>query len=67
MAERFRKRPVEVEAIQWTGDNLWDVIDFTGLHASANKWTWDEYKDVVRREGLKIFTLEGPLSAAIGD
>jgi hypothetical protein len=30
MPERFRKRPVEVEAIQWTGDNLAEVQEFTG-------------------------------------
>jgi hypothetical protein len=30
MPERFRKRPVEVEAIQWTGDNLAELRAFTG-------------------------------------
>jgi preprotein translocase subunit Sss1 len=43
------------------------IIDFTGLHPSAQKWTWEEYEEVVKREGLKIFTLEGPLFASIGD
>lgn len=27
---RRRKRPVEVDTIQWLGDNVGDVIDFTG-------------------------------------
>ena len=27
---RFRKKPVEIEAIQWTGNNLADVQAFTG-------------------------------------
>jgi hypothetical protein len=27
---RFRKRPVEVEAIRWTGDNDTELIAFTG-------------------------------------
>lgn len=27
---RWRKKPVEVEAIQWTGENLADVQAFTG-------------------------------------
>lgn len=27
---RFRKKPVTIEAIQWTGSNLDAVLDFTG-------------------------------------
>jgi hypothetical protein len=64
---KFRKKPVVIEAVQWTGKNLREVIDFTGLHPSATKWTWDEYEAVVRKDGLKIFTMEGPLMATIGD
>jgi len=64
---KFRKKPVVIEAVQWTGDNLREVIDFTGLHPSANKWSWEEYEAVVASEGLKIFTLEGPLMATVGD
>jgi hypothetical protein len=64
---KFRKKPVVIEAVQWTGDNLREVIDFTWLHRSADKWSWDEYVEVVHRSGLKIFTLEGPLMASIGD
>jgi hypothetical protein len=29
----FRSRPVEVDAIQWTGDNLAEVIAWAGRHA----------------------------------
>ena len=64
---KYRKKPVEIEAVQWTGDNLREVIDFTGLHPSAEKWTWEEYEAVVAQDGLKIFTLEGPLKAAVLD
>ena len=64
---RFVKKPVVVEAIQWTGSNLREVIDFCGLHESARHWTWEEYEAVVANEGLKIFTLEGPLHASVGD
>lgn len=69
----FRKKPVAIQAIQWTGDNLKEVIAFTGLHPSANKWTWEEYETVVREQGLRIFTLEdGPSQqvshfASVGD
>ena len=64
---KYRKKPVVISAVYWNGDNLVDVISFTGLHESAKKWTWEEYEEVVRKEGLKIFTLEGPLMATIGD
>jgi len=64
---KFRKKPVVIEAIQWTGDNLREVIDFTGQHPSALKWTWAEYEDMVKERGLKIFTLEGPLMSTVGD
>jgi len=64
---KYRKKPVVIEAIQWTGNNLREIIDFIGLHESANKWTWQEYEAVVSRDGLKIFTLEGPFIASVGD
>lgn len=67
MIKLFKKRPVVIEAIQWNGSNLRQVIDFTGLHKSAEKWTWGEYEMVVAEEGLKIFTLEGAMLASIGD
>jgi hypothetical protein len=59
---------VVIEAIQWTGDNLKEVIEFTGWHESARKlWSWKEYEQIVAEKGLKIFTLEGSLMANIGD
>lgn len=64
---QYRKKPVVVDAVRWTGNNLREVIDFTGLHPSALKWTWEEYEQVVAKDGLKIFTLEGPMMASIGD
>jgi hypothetical protein len=36
---KFRKKPVVIEAMEWNGTNLREVIDFTGLHPSAEKWT----------------------------
>ena len=64
---RYRKKPVTIEAIEWTGDNLREIISLTGLHKSAEKWSWDEYVNVVNIAGLKIFTLEGTMMANIGD
>lgn len=64
---RYRERSVVIFAIRWTGENLKDVVAFTGLHPSASKWTWEEYEEVVRKEGLKIFSPEGPHLASVGD
>lgn len=63
----FRKKPVVIEAIRWTGTNLREIINFTGRHQSIVHWKWEAYEDLVEKEGLKIFTLEGPLMASVGD
>ena len=55
-------------AIKWTGDNLREVISMTGWNESASsKWTWEEYEQVVKEKGLKIFTPDGSAMAGIGD
>ena len=55
-------------AIKWTGDNLREVISMTGWNESASsKWTWEEYEQIVREKGLKIFTSDGSVIANIGD
>lgn len=69
---KFRKKPVVIDAIRWTGDNLADIIQFTDgrppeINTNHAGMKWDEYVDLVRREGLKIFTLEGEHLASIGD
>lgn len=61
------KKPIPVRFIQWTGKNLLDVIRFTGQNASAMDYKWEDYADLVKRDGLKIFSLEGDHKAKIGD
>jgi len=67
MIKQYRKKPVVIEAIKWTGDNLKQVTEFTGQHVSASHYKWEEYEDLVNKNGLKIFTLEGSHMATIGD
>ena len=68
---KYFKKPVIIEAIRWTGKNLREVISFTDgrpdtkSHHAGMKW--EEYEDLVARDGLKIFTLEGKMSATVGD
>ena len=59
---RFRKKPVEVEAIQYEG----------GLSSGSQVWTWANSLDCARDiqvhdEHLKIKTLEGTMRASPGD
>lgn len=54
---KFRKKPVVIEAVQWTGENIHVVLDFM-------RWRNAEH-DTVR--GLTIRTLEGTHHASPGD
>ena len=68
---KFRKKPVVIEAVQWTGENLREIIAFTdgppitrSHHAGM---MWEQYEELVARDGLIIFTLEGQHVATPGD
>ena len=67
----YRKKPVVIQAIRWTGSNLREVIAFTGKHPRWGEWfaTWEEYETRVRADGniVKILTLEGTMHASPGD
>lgn len=65
---KYRKLPVVVEAIQWKGDNLKEVIEMIGLNDSVKHLSWSEYEKLAdENKKLKIFTLEGTMMASIGD
>lgn len=70
-SKKYTKRPVEIEAIKWTGENLADIIAFTGKHPKFNEWfnSFEAYEAHVKADGgiFKIFTLEGVMEASIGD
>lgn len=52
----YRKVPVKIKAIKWTGDNIFAVKEFTNY--TVNNWSDDH---------LTINTLEGPMIADLGD
>ena len=72
-ARLFTKKPVTIAAIQWTGKNLREVIAFTDADSPPDTRTthagmaWEAYTDLVARDGLKIYTLEGTMLANPGD
>jgi len=55
---RFRKRPVEIEAVQWTGHNCTEVYDILNVGGSAWRGQFGS---------LVIPTLEGEVRADPGD
>ena len=55
---KFRKKPVVIEAMQYTGRNATDI----GLWAGVGEWS-DDFLGRV----LTISTLEGEMTADIGD
>ena len=58
---KFRKKPVVIDAIQWTGDNAEEVQTFlfNGHPYAADGWVKGQY--------VEIGTLEGLMVASIGD
>lgn len=54
MIKKYKKKPVVIEAIQWTGDNTFDVFNFVGY-------------DCLESTKLVIHTLEGKHYASVGD
>ena len=56
--KKYRKKPVEVEAIQWTGENIDDVFSFVG--GTIDEWSENDLT-------ITIGTLEGNHLATLGD
>jgi len=61
---RYRKKPVEITAIQWTGNNLQECIYFLG--DSYGGHSADRALNGMRSE-IKVLTLEGNHVASKGD
>lgn len=57
VARAYRKKPVVVEAVQWTGEN----------HAEMCEFIDPEAFEIIPRIGLVIHTLEGDHHASLGD
>ena len=56
---KFRKKPIVIEAIQWTGDNIEEISKFINLFCD---WQY-------RGDEKKLFfnTFEGEMTASIND
>lgn len=58
----FRKKPVEIQAIQWTGENVEALIQFVA--DDSLYFGMDQYDHIT---DLFITTLEGDMKANVGD
>lgn len=71
MILKATKKPVTIECIEWTGDNLKEVLEFTGKSDRFDEWfkSFEDFESYVKSDGsiFKIFTLEGVMSASVGD
>lgn len=57
---RFRKKPVEIEAVQWTGDNPEEIAIFTAEADSCVAYSDNDPRVIIE-------TLEGTMTATAGD
>lgn len=57
MIKKYRKKPVEIEAVQWTGDNLAELRKMDGFNSVHTCFGGR----------LNIKTLEGMMFASVGD
>ena len=68
---KYRKLPVEIDAVQWTGKNYQEVSDFLLGTDDLHFWGSNNDKYHVDHErikgGLIIETLEGEHAATIND
>lgn len=68
---KYRKKPVVIEAIQFNGENAYEIYEFMGnpvtLHTRQDHERWDNFTQYLKEEGFKIITLEGTMIAIVGD
>lgn len=61
MIKTYKKKPVEVQAIQWTGENDEEIKEFCNSNCYILNWDYVAPKDLI------IHTLEGNMLARVGD
>jgi len=64
MTKKYRKKPVVIEAIKWTGKNTLDCIRFISKGEEVDEGALLES---IKEEGFLILTLEGTMEAYEGD
>lgn len=57
---KYVKKPVQIEAVEWTGNNIVDIVEFCPKCFGKPIPGTDSSE-------LVISTLEGPMKASVGD
>lgn len=64
---KFRKKPVVIEAIQWTGNNF-DEVMFFMQDFCGHKKAYEDAQELAAETGkIYIKTLEGVMEGSTGD
>jgi len=65
---RYRKKPIEIEAIQFTGGNVEEIAEFMGIPImDLQKSIYELVSGPYSIRMMPISTLEGVMTAASGD
>ena len=71
MLNKYRKKPVVIDAIQLTDRNVRQVYEWVhgcvAIKTDIDLHKWDDYVQLIIAKGMKIPTLEGNMVASIGD
>ena len=64
MRMKCKNKPIVIDAIQWNGKNIDEIINFIGNSLSYFTWFCNEITENIE---LSIATVEGHMKANIGD
>ena len=68
---KYRKKPVVIDAIQITRQNIRQVYEWVhgcvAIKTDMDLHKWGDYLFLIERNGMKIPTLEGEMVASMGD
>lgn len=64
---KYKTKPCEIEALQYTGDNVEEIIEFTEHQAYGGLKPKRNGDHLWASWGLFIKTLEGDMEASVGD
>lgn len=66
MIKEYRKKPVIIEAIQYTGKNGFEIRKWSDTNVLESP-VLEPTEDNLTGEYLQIYTLEGTMTAIVGD
>jgi len=65
---KFRKKPVVIDAVQWTGENLEEIREFcSNIIPTIQNMSYKKNKNERANDLLGIPTMEGYMTASLND